>query len=228
MKVLCGFTCLGAALCLLAALGASARDAAEAKRAVLKVSIRATVTKSWNTVTHTTLEGCDVSIHSIGVRKVVLRSKRPTRVVVTAGGGRASYAPAAVRFVSAEATGSGQQTTKVEAPCQPRTEHVDCARARKVTSGATYRFVRRKRNEIAFRAARLPEVPGSCPSQSAAVRGIRPGLDEAEGALAEAELTNPRVPAQTALARADVDSDLDGDDEGRVTERVRWSLTFAH
>jgi hypothetical protein len=133
-----------------------------------------------------------------------------------------------VRLVSAEATGSGQQTTKFEAPCQPRTEHVDCARARKVTNGATFRFFRRKRNEIAFRPARLPEVPGSCPRQSAVVLGIRPGLHEAEGELSEARLTNPRVPAQTALASADVDSDLDGDEEGRVTERVRWSLTFAH
>src|SRR4051794_23193113 len=206
MKVLCGFTCIATVVCLFAALGASARGGSEAKKAVLKVSIRATVTKSWNTVAHTTVDGCGVSIHSIGVRKVVLRSKRPTKVVVTAGGGRASYAPPAVRFVSAEATGSGEQTTKFEAPCQPRAEHVNCPRARKVTSGATFRFFRSKRNEIAFKAARLPDVPGSCPRQSAAVFGIRPGLHQASGQLSEAALTNRRVPAQTALASADVES----------------------
>jgi hypothetical protein len=34
------------------------------------------------------------------------------------------------------------------------------------------------------------------------------------------------VPGQTAIASADVDSELDGDEEGTVTERVRWTLTF--
>ena len=227
MKYFCGCTCITAVLCLLAALGAAARDAVPAKRAVVKVSLRATVTKSWNTVTHTTLNGCEVSIHSIGVRKVVVRSKRPTRVVVTAGSGRLSYAPSAVRFVSVEASGSGQQTTKYEPPCTQPTAHVNCRRVRNVLSGAPLRFFRSRRNEISFRPARLPEVPASCPRQSSAVRSIRPGLHQAEAELSEAALTNPRVPEQTAFASSDVDSDLDGDEEGRVTERVRWSLTLA-
>jgi len=45
MKYFCGCTCITAVLCLLAALGAAARDAVPAKRAVVKVSLRATVTK---------------------------------------------------------------------------------------------------------------------------------------------------------------------------------------
>jgi hypothetical protein len=122
---------------------------------------------------------------------------------------------------------SGDQTTKYEPPCQQPADHVDCPRAHKAVSGATLRFFRSKRNEISFRPARLPEVGGSCPFQSATVLGIRPGLHQAEGELAEAALTNPRVPGQSAIASADVDSELDGDEEGTVTERVRWTLTFA-
>jgi hypothetical protein len=57
---------------------------------------------------------------------------------------------------------------------------------------------------------------------------IRPGLHQAQGELSERALTNPRVPGQTALASADIDTDFDGDETGSASERVRWSLTFAH
>ena len=227
MKILCLSTCSALVLSLLAALGAAARDAASAKRSVLQVTLKASVTKSWNTVTHTTLSGCDVSIHSIGTRKVTLHGKHPTMIVVTSASGRVSYQPGAVRHVAVGVTGSGEQTTKYEPPCQQPTEHVSCPRMHKVVSGAAFRFFRSRRNEISFRPSRLPDVGGSCPFQSATVGGIRPGLHQAQGELAEAALTNPRVPGQTAIASADVTSELDGDEEGSVSERVRWSLTFA-
>ncbi len=227
MKLFCGFTCSAAVLSLLGALAAPARDAASAQRAVLKVTLGASVTKSWNTVTYTTLNGCDVSIRSSGVRKTTLRSKRPTKVVVTSSGRRVSYAPTAVKFVTVDVIGSGEQTTTYEPPCRQPPEHVTCARARRHVSGVAFGFFRSKRNEISFRRARLPAVSGSCPRQSATVRAILPGLHQAEGGISEADLTNLRVAGQTAIGSADVESDLDGDEEGRVTERVRWSLTFA-
>jgi hypothetical protein len=227
MKILCGFTCSAAVLSLLGAVAAPARDTASAQRAVLKVTLGATVTKRWNTVTHTTLNGCDVSISSIGVRKATLRSKRPTRVVITSRGGGVSYAPAAARLVTVEVTGSGEQTTTYEPPCQQPAEHVSCARAHRHVSGAVFRFFRSKRNELSFRHARLPAVSASCPSQSAILRTIVPGLHQAEGEISERALTNPRVARQTAIASADVETDLDEDEEGRVTERVRWTLTFS-
>jgi hypothetical protein len=59
------------------------------------------------------------------------------------------------------------------------------------------------------------------------VRAIRPGLHGAEGELSEAALVNPRIPAQTAIADAEVTNDLDGAEVGRVRERVHWTLTFA-
>src|SRR6476620_7847977 len=107
MKLFCGFTCSAAVLSLLAALAAPARDTASTQRAVLKVTLRASVTKSWNTVTHTTQDGCDVSIRSIGVRKATLLSKRPTKVVVTSRGRSVSYAPVTIGFVTVDVTGSG-------------------------------------------------------------------------------------------------------------------------
>ena len=163
MKLFCGFTCVLAFLCLLAALAASARDAAPAKRALVKVSLRATITKTWNTVTETTLGGCDVSIHSVGSRKVVLKSLRPTKVVVTARSGRVSYSPTEIRFVRVDVSGSGNEATKFKAPCMEHTVRNDCPRVRRVIKGGTFRFFRSKRNEISFRRRGCPKSPARAP-----------------------------------------------------------------
>jgi hypothetical protein len=224
MKALLGITCGAVLACGFAAVHASAR---ETKRAVVHVTVRATVSKSWDTVTETMLGGCPASVRSIGRRKVVLRIAQPTRVVVRFARGRASYSPAAVRFVRIEVSATGEQTTHIEAPCEERTEHVLCRPLESVQTGGTLRFFRSARNEISFRRARLPELGDSCPRQSAAVRAIRPGLHGAEGELSEAVLVNPRIPAQIAIANAEVPSELDGAEVGRVTERVHWALTFA-
>lgn len=227
MKVFCGFTCILAFVCLLTALAASAGGTAPSKRALMKVSLRATVAKTWNTVTDTTLGGCDVSIHSVGSRKVILKSVRPTKVTVTARNGRVSYSPTAIRFIRVDVSGSGNEATTFKAPCMEHTVRNDCPRGRRVIKGATFRFFRSRRNEISFRPTRLPEIGGTCPWQSAQLRAIKPGLEQAQGELAERALTDLRVPGQTALASAEIESEFDGDEVGRATERVSWSLAFA-
>jgi hypothetical protein len=58
------------------------------------------------------------------------------------------------------------------------------------------------------------------------VRGIQPGLDEAQGELSEAALANSRIRIQTAIGTAEVTTDLEDPETGRVVERVRWTLTF--
>jgi hypothetical protein len=224
MKALLGITCGTVLVCGFAVVQASAR---ETKRAVLQVTVRATVSKNWNTVTETMQGDCPASVHSTGRRKVVLRSARLTRVVVRLTRGRASFSPAAVRFVRIEVSASGEQTIHIKAPCEERTEHVLCRPLESVQTGGTLRFFRSARNELSFRRARLPEIGDSCPRQSAAVRAIRPGLHGAEGEFSEAALVNPRIPAQTAIADAEVTNDLDGAEVGRVSERVHWTLTFA-
>jgi hypothetical protein len=66
----------------------------------------------------------------------------------------------------------------------------------------------------------------ACPRESAGVRGIRPGLDEAQGEISESALMNSRTPSQTAIATATIETDLEGQEAGRVVEHVRWALTF--
>ena len=213
-------------VCLLAYLAGAAEGAAGARRASFSVTLKATVTKEWNTVGKTTSMGCPVSKRSVGRRTVKLRSTRPTTVVATFADGRVSYAPAAVRFVAVEVSQSGDLTTGFQAPCRVRNVKSRCRRARRAVGGATYGYFRSQRNEISFRNTRLPQSGSSCPREPSAVRAIRPGLHEAQGGLSEATLMNARYPSQTALGTAVTETDLEGTEEGRVVERVSWSLTF--
>jgi hypothetical protein len=58
------------------------------------------------------------------------------------------------------------------------------------------------------------------------VRAIRPSLQDAQGEISEATFADARFPAQTATGTAEITTDLEGTETGRVVERVSWSLTF--
>jgi hypothetical protein len=190
------------------------------------VILKASVTKTWDTMTETTEDGCPATVRSVGKRTVTLRSGRPTTVLVTFGQGRVSYSPAVVRFVAGEVSQSGNRTTTVGAPCTVRTTHARCTRTRRPVSGASFRFFRSARNELSFYGARLPEFAPGCLREPSSVRGIRPSLQQAQGELSEAALANPRIPSQTAIGSAEVETDLDSQTTGSVVERVSWELTF--
>jgi hypothetical protein len=219
MKGTCGVIC-GT---VLAALAGSA-DGALPARASFDVTLRATITKDWNTLTESTEEGCRVFRRSIGRRTVTLRSARPTPITVTLGSGKASFSPAAVRFVVVRVTQTGENRTRRASPCRTGTERERCRPAKRKVSGGTFRFYRSARNEISFHSARLPTAATSCPRESAAVRAIRPGLRDAEAEIAEVDLAEAR--SQTAFASAELITDLEGAETGRVVERISWSLTF--
>jgi hypothetical protein len=213
-------------VCALAVLSGTATASTESRRATFRVTLQATVTKDWDAVTETTEAGCPVSKHSVGRRTVRLRSARPTTVVATFSGSRISYSPAAVRFVAVSVSQSGTQTDRIQAPCPSRSVRSRCRRARRAASGGTFRFFRSAHDEISFRRARLPDARSSCPRESPAVRAVMPGLQLAQGELSESALMSGRYPSQTAYGTAEVETDLDGQDVGRVVERVHWSLTF--
>lgn len=218
----CGFGLIG----LLVILAGTAAAASAPRRAVFDVTLQATVTKDWNTVVDATEDGCSVSRRSVGRRTVTLHSARPSRVVVTFGAGGASYSPGLVRSVTAAVRQTGTRELKVMAPCRARTVRSGCARMTRSTSGGRVRFFRSARNEISFHSAALPGFATSCPTESTGVRSIRPGLQQAQGAIDEASLASARIRSQTSFGTSEVTSDLDGAETGRVVERVRWALTF--
>ena len=212
---------------LLVFLAGAAHGASQPKRVAFSVTLSATVTKDWNTVTESTENGCPTSVRSVGKRTVTLRSARPTTVLVTIGGGRVSYSPAVVRNVNAGLTQSGSTTKTVGAPCRAQMSHSRCGHQRRALSGARFGFFRSARNEISFHSARLPELSMPCPRESSAVHAIRASLQQAQGELSESVLMDPRTPNQTAVASADIETDLDAQEKGRVVEHVHWALTFA-
>jgi hypothetical protein len=220
MKAACGI----ALVCVLAIL-AGAADAARPTRVEYDVTIRATVTKDWDTSVESIEEGCTVVRRSIGLRTVTLRSSRPTPIVVSLRSGKASFTPSTVRFVTAKVTQIGENRTRRAAPCGSGTERRRCRPASRRAAGRSFRFFRSGRNEISFRPAPLPGSGSACPRESAAVRSNRPGLRDAEGRMSEVALA--RGTPQTAFGSSEVEIELGGAETGRLVERVRWSLTFA-
>jgi len=112
------------------------------------------------------------------------------------------------------------------APCDPSTKRSTCARRHRAVKGVRFAFFRSARNEISFRRSRLPGLAAGCPPESAQVRAIQSGLEEAEGEISEEALADSRVRTQTATGSAEAETDLEGADTGRVVERVSWKLTF--
>lgn len=212
--------------CLLALVAGTADGASQPKRVAFAVTLRATVTKDWDTVRVSSATGCPASERSVGRRTVKLRSARPTIVFVTLARGRVSYSPAVVRYVRAELSQTGNRTETFQAPCKERILRSRCTRARRAVSGTRFGFFRSARHELSFRAARLPEFSRACPGESSTVRAIRPSLRDAQGELSERALMNAAVPGQTAIGTAELETDLDGLETGRVIERVHWELTF--
>ena len=209
----------------LAALAGRAEGAPRPKPAAFRVTLKAMVTKDWDTVTSGTDAGCPTSERSVGHWSATLRSARPSPIVVVFRSGRPVYLPATVRYVRIQVTQSARTTTRVLDPCRRRVSHSNCPKARLTVTGRLT-FFRSGRNELSFRPFRLPQLDQTCPSPDR-VRAIRPGLEDAEGRLSEAVLRNARIPAQTAIGSIRVTTDLDGDDTGRVVERVQWELKFA-
>ena len=212
---------------LLAFVAGTAHGAAQPKRVAFLVTLNATVVKNWNAVSQTTVNGCPTSQRSIGRRVVTLQSKRPTTVVVTFRNQRmVSFAPSAVRFLAGEVAQTGSRTTTVKPPCSPSTKRSTCGRRHRAVKGVRLAFFRSARNEISFRPAGLPRLAAGCPPESAQVRAIHSGLEEADGEISEEALADSRIRTQTATGSAAAETDLEGEETGRVVERVSWKLTF--
>ena len=208
----------------LIAILAGAVAEAQPNRAMYAVTLRATITKDWNTVSESTEDNCRVVRRAIGHRTVTLRSARPTRIVVNLGSRGASFSPSAVRFITVRVTQSGENKTRRDPPCPSGTELEKCRPAKRTLRGGSFHFLRSGRNEISFRTARLPGAASLCPTEPASVRAIRPELRDAEGKISEVELA--RGASQTGFASAAVTTELESGETGSVVERVSWSLSF--
>jgi hypothetical protein len=207
------------------AAGVDARRSAQ--RATFRVTLTAQITKRWNYITSRQEGECTVSTRVEGNRTVTLRSARPTIVRATSTAGRLRFIPAVVRWVTAGASQGGAVTrTERGLGCTPVTR-TECVRVRRTLANQTLSFFRSRRNEISFRRTRdFGAGISSCPPEAAEVRAEQTGIHEAQGELSERDLFRRGIRFQRASGLFEETTDLEGELEGRIVERVSWSLTF--
>ena len=138
-----------------------------------------------------------------------------------------SFAPAAVRFLAGEVVQTGTLTTNVAAPCVSEHEALD------LRSQAPRREGRETSPSSAARATRSRSAARGSPGSRRAVRPNRRKCVRSsrasrrlEGEISEEALADPRIRSQTATGSAEVETDLEDEETGRVVERVSWKLTF--
>lgn len=216
-----------ACVCVLAF--ATAIDARAGARATFRVTISAQITKNWDYVSSSQAGDCTVASHVLGSRTVTLRSSRPTLVTATGSPGRVRLSPTLLRSVTARTTQDGLVTvTERGLGCVGRTQ-TDCTRQRRTLPNQTLRFFRSRPGEISFRRSRdfgagLSRI---CPPEDPEVQVERPGLHEAQGDLSERQLFDREIQSQTVSGSFREDTEIEGGPDGRVVERVSWSLRFA-
>lgn len=219
---------LATVTCMVALALAAGIDArSSAQRATFRVTLTAQITKRWNYITSHQEGDCTVSTRVEGNRTITLRSARPTIVRATSTAGRLRFIPAVVRWVTAGASQGGAVTrTERGLGCTPVTR-TDCVRARRTLANQTLSFFRSRRNEISFRRTRdFAAGISSCPPEAAEVRAEQTGIHEAQGELSERDLFRRGIRFQRASGVFEETTDLEGELEGRIVEKVSWSLTF--
>lgn len=218
--------------CVLAFAGGTAY-AAKPKQAAFRVTLTATLTKTW-TFTRVDEDGsCLRTTRGTGRWEARLSAKRPGLVrAVAAGRGKVRFSRATIARLGGFAVQSGTATTTTsgDPPCERATRSARCGRQRRAFNGASS-VIRSPRKGVVqlgsirgFGAART--IPSSCLQEPADIRSIRTDLPLATAPLDAADVFASNVLRFFTTGDTEQVTTLEGDVEGRVTERVRWTLVF--
>lgn len=225
--------CLAFFVFLLVLAGGSAH-AAKPKHAVFEVTLTATLTKEW---TFTRVEedddgNCTRTARGTGRWQAKLSARRAGRLGVTAAAGGKVRFSGAVAGLAGTAVQSGRLTVTAggDPPCDRRTRSVRCAPQRRSFSGASS-TVRNPRKGIvqlgSLRGAGSARAfPAECLQDAADIRAIRTDLPLATAPLDTSDVFGRNIPRFFATGDTEQVTTLEGEVEGRVTERVRWRLVF--
>ena len=224
LKLSAGIALVG----LLAFVAGTAHGAAQAKRVAFRVTLKATVVKNWNAVARDDRERVsDLASISWATRRHASKQASDDRARhlpqqpdgLVRAGGRA--VPRGGGRSDGEQDDDRRGSLHSEHEAHDLRSQAPRRQGREIRASSAA-----QRNEISFRRTRLPGLPAGCPPESAQVRAIQSGLEEAEGEISEEALADSRVRTQTATGSAEVETDLEDEDTGRVVERVSWKLTF--
>jgi hypothetical protein len=219
-------------VCLLVLAGGTA-FAAEPKRASFRVTLSATLTKSWNVVRVEPEAGCTQTRRAVGRWETKLSTQRSGRVRATAAGnGRVRFSGAVLRRLAGSAKQSGTNTVTAQGqpPCERQSRTTRCGEQRRSFRGGSVAFGSPRRGILqvgSLRGARaIRSFQASCPEEPPDVRSIRTDFPLATGPLDSRDVFAPDVSRWFVTGDSVQVTTLEGEFNGRVTERVRWRLTF--
>jgi hypothetical protein len=213
-------------------LAAGTAHAAQRSEAAFKVTLNATLTKDW-TFTHVDEDaGCTRTTRGAGRWQATLSTRRAATVrAIGAGGGKVRFSGAVLRALAGTASQTGSFTTKStgDPTCERVARSVRCARERRSFRGASTSFASPRRRVL--RLGRLRGAGGMrfqsrCLELPLDIRKISTDLPLAPGPLDAADVFARNVPSWFVTGDTEQVTTIEGDVTGRVTERVRWTLTF--
>jgi len=219
--------------CLLASAGTSAY-AAEQKQALFKVTLSATLTKEW---TFTRIEesetDCVRTTRGSGRWQTKLSSKTAARMrAIAVSNGRVRFSGAVVAALAGTAARSGLMTTIAggPAPCERFSRTARCGQERRTFRRASASVASPRRGILRLGRLRgadsIRSFRSTCLEEPSDIRAIRTDLPLATGPLDSRDVFDPNVPRWFVTGDTEQVTTLEGEIDGRVTERVRWTLNF--
>ena len=217
--------------CILALAGGTAY-AAKPKKAVFEVTLTATLTKNWTYTRVETEADCTRTTRGTGRWEAKISTQRAGTVRAYAAGNRVRFSGAELRALTGRASRVGTVTTRAtgDPPCERVARSVRCARERRSFRGGSTSLTSPRR--AILRLGRLRGAEGirsfrsTCLQEPSDIRAIRTDLPLAPGPLDAADVFARDVPRWFITGDSEQVTTIEGDLEGRVTERVRWTLNF--
>ena len=214
-----------------AGLAWGAAGAATPERAVFQVTLTGTLTKDW-TVTRTDEGECTrVTTHTGRWRMTLATRRRSTIAFTRLPVGRLAISPALVSAIRGSATQGGSVRIAIRGlGCNRLIEQRTCPVRRAAFRNARVRLTAPRAGRARF--ARLQRVASArsfrsgCPEEPADIRALRTDLSLADAPLSAADVFDRDVPRFFISGNTTQVTTIEGDYDGRVTERVRWTLTF--
>jgi hypothetical protein len=210
-----------------------AAGAATSQRALFRVTLTGTLTKDW-TVKRTVEGKCDEITTTTGRWRMTLATRHATGVVVfgpSRTGRPLRFSPGVVRAIAGTATQGGSREVVTQGPaCERSVLHADCVRKRVRFRNASARFWSPRRRTLRFGrlsgASAARSFRGTCPEQPPEIRSIRTELTLADAPISAADAFDRNVPRFFSRGNSTQETTLEGVYDGKVVERVRWTLTF--
>jgi hypothetical protein len=217
-------------ICVLAVAGASAY-AATPKQAVFKVTLTATLTKDWTFTQVDDETDCTRTTRGIGHWQAKFSTRSAGRVrAVDAGRGKVRFA-GTVKALAGSANQSGSITTLAGGPppCDRMSRSVRCGNERRSFRGGSTTVSSPRRGVLQLARLRGGDAirfRSTCLDEPSDIRAIRTDLPLATGPLDAADVFGRNIPRFFITGDTEQVTTLEGEVEGRITERVRWKLVF--